>query len=110
MLMHRLVGEWPRFHMLVLYNSHFAVQDEHCHCRRFTCKLGQALVELSPVMCDFRALSFHPSLIDLRLLADSTNGSLLNSHVGPNGQNISHIYYCNESVGPKRIHTFVRLA
>ena len=25
-----------------------------------------SLVELSPVMCDFRALSFHPSLIDLK--------------------------------------------
>ena len=25
-----------------------------------------SLVELSPVMCDFRVLSFHPSLIDLK--------------------------------------------
>ena len=25
-----------------------------------------SLIELSPVMCDFRALSFHPSLTDLK--------------------------------------------
>ena len=63
MLMHRLVGGMATF-------SHVGfVQQSFLQFRVNIVIVGDllaSLVELSPIMCDFRALSYHPSLIDLK--------------------------------------------